>query len=177
MPKSIAEGREKVTVLSQEPSLPSTGGLISASVLNGGQDASCNLARAGHRMSAAASDTISDPAVCDEGNKSVLGASNYEWTWSPFRYFDALTGIADPSEDWLFDLVETKGATVIAAQRRNGNRSDAAWKDGEKGFLWVGVNDNPQDPTDTGGYQKATVVFADIKRIPFTVGDDSSSSS
>lgn len=171
MPKSIAEGREKVTVLSERPEgLTASGGTIPASVLNAGQDASCNLARNGHRMSATASDTVSDPAVCDEGNKNVLGASNYEWTWVPFRYFDAETGLPDPTEDWLFDLVRTKGATVVAAQRKNGNMHDADWTEGEEGYLWVGRNDNPQDPTDTGGYQKATVPFSEIERIPFTVG-------
>lgn len=174
MPRSIAEGREKVTVLAADPELPSTGATIPATTLNAGKDASCNLARNGHRMSAAASDTVSDPAVCDEGNMNVLGASNYEWTWAPFRYFDAVTGLPDNTEDWLFDLVAEKGATVIAAQRRNGNRSDADWKDGEKGYLWIGVNDNYTDPTDTGGYQKANVTFTSVQRIPFTVADDES---
>lgn len=169
MPRSVAEGREKISVLATDPELPSSGGTISATVLNGGQDASCNLARNGHRMSAAASDTVSDPAVCDEGNTSVLGASNYEWTWAPFRYFDADTGLPDPTEDWLFDLVRDKGATVIAAQRRNGNPSDTDWVEGEEGYLWVGVNDNATDPTDTGGYQKVNVIFTSIKRYPFTV--------
>lgn len=171
MPKSIAEGREKVTVLDEAPELPTDGsGTIPAATLNAGQDASCNLARNGHRMSATASDTVSDPAVCDEGNKSVLGASNYEWTWVPFRYFDADTGQPESTEDWLFDLVRDKGATVVAAQRKSGKRSDEDWASGDEGYLWIGVNDNPQDPTDTGGYQKVNVPFSDIQRIPFTVG-------
>ena len=172
MPKSIAEGREKVTVLAEEPEdLASDGSsTIAATVLNAGQDASCNLARNGHRMSASASDTVADPALCDEGNSQVLGASNYEWTWVPFRYFDADTGLPDTDEDWLFDMVAAKGQTVVAAQRRNGNHYDADWVEGERGYLWIGRNDNPQDPTDTGGYQKATVPFSEIRRVPFTVG-------
>lgn len=173
MPRSIAEGRIKVTVLAADPELPSDGsGFIDAATLNGGQDAQCNLARNGTRMSAAASDTINDPRLCDEGNANVLGASNYEWSWVVFRYYDE-SGDVDDTDDWLFDAVAEKGATIVAARRQNGKPHDEAWTDGEVGYLWIGVNDNPQEPTDLGGYQKVTVPFSDIRRVKFTVGSAS----
>ena len=109
-------------------------------------------------MSATASESINDPRLCDEGNTTVLGASNYEANWSIFRYFDE-DGAVDPAEDWLFDLVRVKNSTVVAALRENGRTYDKEWTAGEEGELWVMKNDNPQRPTDTGGYIRRVVPF------------------
>lgn len=169
MPRSIADARKRLTILDAPPAdLPSTGATISDTVLNAGEDASCNVAKSDFRMSATASETINDPRLCDEGNASVLGASNYEASWSVYRYFDE-DGAVDPSEDWLFDLVRIKGTTITAALRENGKLFDQPWVEGDEGELWVLKNDNPQRPTDTGGYQKRTVPFTVERVVPFTV--------
>ena len=170
MPRSIADARKKVSILLDgvPADLPTTGAVIPAALLNS-DDATCNIAKNDFRMSATASESINDPRLCDEGNASVLGASNYEASWSIFRYFDE-DGQVDPDEDWLFDLVRAKGATVVAALRENGRMYDQEWQEGEEGELWVMKNDNPQRPTDTGGYIKRVTPFAVERVVPFTVG-------
>ena len=63
MPKSKAEGREKWILLSTPPADPAAVTLAEASA---GIDASCAISSADSRISAAASATFSDPAICDE---------------------------------------------------------------------------------------------------------------
>ena len=79
--RTLMDGTLKVTILTTAPADPDA---ITTAELTAGIDATCDLAKAGTRFSATASDTINDTRLCDDANANALGASNYEATAAVF---------------------------------------------------------------------------------------------
>ena len=52
-----------------------------------------------------------------------------------FRYFNAGTGVADPTEDSLFTAMKVKGTTLWIYPRKTGKLETAAWATGDEIFL------------------------------------------
>ena len=179
MPRSLADGRTKFTILTTEPSNPAA---PSASELNAGIDASCNILASDFTWGATDSDKVAEKALCAVNNANSLGASNYSAGVTPFRYFDANTGESDTSGgDDVFQALKSKGTELWCYARKTGKLATEAWADGDEIYLGAYViTDEPQTPSDLGGYVKYRVPMEVQTAWPFVtagVSDESSSSS
>lgn len=165
MPKSLADGKIKLTLLTEPPADPAN---PTATELNAGIDIQCNILKSDFRLSATASDTVADTELCADGNAVVFGASNYEGTMTVFRYFDE-TGAVDPAADTAFAAAREKGTPLHLAMRENGRKHDVDWTSAEEGEYWHVISDEPQMPSDRGGYIKRTIPLGPQRKVPFTV--------
>jgi hypothetical protein len=155
MPKSLADGHIKVAVLTTEPANPAA---PTVAELNAGIDASCRILSNDFVWGATDSDKVAEKALCDLNNVNAFGSSNYQTAMSIWRYFNAGTGVADPTEDSLFTAVKTKGTSLWVYVRETGKLSTAAWAAADEIYLGGKVLvDNHQPPSDRGGYIKRRV--------------------
>lgn len=162
MPKSKAEGREKWILLSAPPANPEAVTLAEATA---GIDASCAISSADSRISAAASATFSDPAICDEIAVTEFGQSNFEGNVAPFRYFDELgaseTGTGDAEvRDEVYQALKEKDTEMYVLIRDTSKRSREDLAAGDEYELYQVVTDTPQRPSSREGYQKRIVPLA-----------------
>lgn len=163
MPKSKAEGREKWMLLSAPPADPTAVTLTEAQA---GIDASCAIAAADSRISAAASATFSDPAVCDEIAVTEFGQSNFEGNIAPYRFFDeegaSEVGTGSDSEvrDEVYQMLKDKDTQLYVLLRDTSKRSREDLASGDEYELYQVVTDEPQRPSSREGYQKRIVPLA-----------------
>ena len=162
MPKSLADGKIKLTLLATEPSTDLDA--LTPTELNGGEDIQCNILKSDFRLSATASDTVADTELCSDGNAVVFGASNYEGNMTVFRYFDE-TGAVDPAEDTAFAAAKEKGTHLYLVMRENGKDHDDAWATGDEYEYWHVITDEPQQPSDRGGYIKRTIPLGPQQKV------------
>lgn len=149
--KTLADGKTKLAILTTAPADPSA---PTATELNGGIDGSCIVAKNGTRISATASDAVSDPALCASTNSTVFGASNFEGTVAPFLYLDESTGAYSAGDNAAVEALTPKGSEVWLYMRTGPDYSQS-WASGD--LITVGVHaitDNAQEPTETGVYVK-----------------------
>ncbi len=124
MPKSLADGHVKVAVLTVAPanlSSPTT------TELNAGIDASCRILSSDFAFGWTDSDKVAEKALCDINNANAIAASNFQAGMTIWRYFNAGTGVADPTEDSLWTAVKVKGTTLYIYVRETGKLSTQAW--------------------------------------------------
>lgn len=152
MPKTLADGRIKLTALTTKPANPS---LPTATELNAGKQLATRILKSDFRLSATASDTVPDQDLAQEGNATTFGASNYEGSVTPFRYLDE-DGAADPTNDVAYDLLSEKG-TELWLYKRVGPKESVPWAADDAAEHFFVVTDNPQDPSDLTGYIKKVV--------------------
>lgn len=161
MPRSKAEGREKWIILSTQPASPEAVTLTEAQA---GIDASCAISAADSRISAAASATFSDPAICDEIAVTEFGQSNYEGNIAPFRYFTdegaSEVGTTDQVRDEVYQALAEKDTEAWVLIRDTSKRSREDLATGDEYELFHVVTDNPQRPSSREGYQKRIVPLA-----------------
>ncbi|WP_224279140.1 phage tail tube protein [Nocardioides lacusdianchii] len=154
MPKSLADGHLKFTILTEKPANPSA---VTATILNAGVDASCAVLASDFTFSPADSDKVNEKALCTTNNANAIGADNFQAGATFFRYFDEVTGAADLLEDEAYQAVKEKGTTVWGFLRESGKLSTADWADGDE-YLWMELlTDRPQRPSNAGGYIKRRV--------------------
>ena len=161
MPKTIAEERIKLVALTTKPANPYA---PKVSELAAGKDISCSVLFSDFRLSPTSSDTVSEPALCEGGNSAVPTKSNFEGKVSIFRYIDPLTGLAVTAEDFAWTLAKEKG-TELHLYKRIGPKASAAFAANQDVEYYHALTDEPQDPSDFGGYIK--------KVIPLLVQGDS----
>jgi hypothetical protein len=158
MPKSKAEGHEKWILLSTPPSDPDS---VTVTEATAGIDASCAIAASDSRISASASETFSDPAVCDTIAIQDFGASNFEGTIAPFRYFDEAgkseVGSEGAVRDEVYQALKEKGTSVHVLIRDTSKESTDDLEAGDEYELYEVTTDEPQRPSDRSGYQKRIV--------------------
>lgn len=161
MPKTIAEERIKLVALTTKPANVYA---PKVSELAAGKDLSCSVLFSDFRLSPTASDTVSEPALCEGGNSSVPTKSNFEGNVSVFRFIDPLTGAAVAVEDFAWSLSKEKG-TELHLYKRIGPKFSAPFAANQDVEYYHALTDEPQDPSDFGGYIK--------KVIPLLVQGDS----
>lgn len=154
LPKTLADARTRLAILTVKPADPRA---IPLATLNGAGaiDASCRILKSDYRLSPTGSDTVADTELCSEGNAVTYGASNYEATVTPFWYLDE-DGKPDALEDVVYQALKEKGTTLWLVERE-GPRYDEPWAAGDAYEIYEVVTDNPQKPSDRGGYIKRTV--------------------
>lgn len=155
MPKSLADGKLKFSILTQKPANPDA---PTAAELNAGIDASCAILNSDFAWSAADSDKIAEKALCAEGNANAIGASNYSTGITLWRYFDDTTKNAHATEDAAYAAAEEKGTTLWCYARQTAKKSTDLWAEDDEIYLGGEViTDSPQQPSDMGGYTKRRV--------------------
>lgn len=166
MPRSLADGHEKIAVLLEEPVNPAAPTITE---LNAGIDAACAILASDWAFGPTDSDSFSEPAVCEDSNAESYGRSNGQFMASIFRYFATLTpGQPDPIPDALFAAVKVKGTVVWVYSRRTAKKSTDAWAaDDEIRYGAEVLTDTPQDPSDAGGFIKQRVPGKIQKAWPF----------
>ena len=165
MPKSLADGHLKFTILTTKPADLTA---IPVATLNAGIDASCAVLASDFTFSAADSDKVNEKALCTTNNANAIGASNFTAGVTAFRYFDAATGAVDPAEDTLFAALKTKGTELWGYARKSGKESTDAWEADDEIYLGLKViTDEPQSPSDQGGYIKFRVPMEPQEGYPF----------
>lgn len=155
MPKSLADGHLKFTMLVAKPANLSA---VTATVLNGGIDASCSVLSSDFTFSSGDSDKVNEKALCTTNNANSLGADNFTAGATFFRYFDE-DGFVDLTEDEAYQAVKEKGATIWGFVRESGKLSTDAWAADDE-YEWMELlSDRPQRPGNGGGYIKRRVPF------------------
>lgn len=151
MPRSLADGKTKFTVLTTAPVNPASPTITE---LNAGIQAAANILASDFTWGAADSDTVAERSLADKNNVNAYAASNYTAGVTPFRYFDE-TGAPDATEDALFTALQEKGTELWCYARRTGKDAGDVWAAGDEIFLGAKViTDEPQPPSDLGGYIK-----------------------
>mgnify|MGYP003557025868 FL=1 len=149
MPKSLADGKIRFRILT---TMPANIDAIEVGEVNAGIIAECKVLKSDFRLSATGSDTIADTELCSEGNSQAWGASNYEGSMTPFRYLDE-DGDPVVLEDAVWEAVKEKG-TEFCAVISEGKPHSTPFVVGDEYDAYIVLTDNPQKPTDRGGYIK-----------------------
>lgn len=162
MPKSLADGHVKLSIMSAKPADPYAPTITE---LNAGIDAAMRILASDFKLGPVASDTVDEKPVGQEGNTKVLTASNYEGTMSPFRYFDgtgkAETGTGGEIGDAVFQAMKTKGSRLWVAKRFTSKKSTAAWAADDELEVYEIVTDNAADAEYTGYIKKNVPISVD----------------
>ncbi|TSD68133.1 hypothetical protein [Aeromicrobium piscarium] len=152
MPRSLADGRTKFTLLTTKPANPAS---PTATELNAGIDASCAVLASDFAFGAAASDKLNEGALCEDSNANTSTRSNWQANFTLFRYYDSSGESAPDEGDDAFQAVKVKGTTLWAYARRSPKRSTEDWADGDEIFLGAEIStDNLLPPSDMGGWIK-----------------------
>lgn len=150
MPKSLADGKIKLSLLTIQPADPTK---PTPGELNGGTDISCDILASAYTFGPADSDRVNEKALCTVGNTNAIGASNYAADITLFRYYDS-GGDVDTGEDVAFQALMTKGTVAWLYERESGKLSTETWANGDEAFGAKVITDEPQKPSDMGGYIK-----------------------
>jgi len=152
MPRSLADGRTKFSILTTKPLDPAAPNVTE---LNAGIDASCNVLTSDFQFGAAASDKVNEAALCTSDNANTPTRGNNQSAFTFFRYFDA-TGASDPTEgDESFQTMKIKGVTVWVYARRTTKDSIDDWAADDEIFHGAElVTDSVTPPSDMGGWIK-----------------------
>lgn len=166
MPRSLADGRTKFTILTTAPADPAAPTITE---LNAGIDASCNILASDFTWGATDSDKVGEKALCATNNANSIGASNFSAGVTPFRYFDSETGASATDEgDAVFQALKAKGTPLWCYARKTGKLATDTWAADDEIYLGAEViTDEPQPPSDLGGYVKYRVPMEVQTAWPF----------
>ena len=164
--KVLADGVIKIAVLTTKPTDVKA---PTATELNAGIDASCNVLLSDFNWTNAASSTFEEKPVCAKGQVQALGISNYDLAMTFVReYLEA--GAADVAgEDAAYQAVRVKGSTVWVYVRETAKDSDEAWATGDDIYLGGEVQaDSPTRVNNDGNIKRRVAfmprrMFEDIK--------------
>lgn len=154
MPKSLADGRTKLVLLSAKPADPES---PTVAELTAGEDISCAVLSSAYSFGAADSDKVAEKPLCVEGNVNAIGASNWVADVTLFRYFDEATSQTSIAEDAAYQALKEKGTVVWLAERESAKKSTEAFVAADETTVIEVLTDNPQKPSDQGGYLKRRI--------------------
>lgn len=166
MPKSLADGRMKVIMLTTAPADFTT---VTAAELTAGKDVSSAILSNGFNLGPEASDTVDEKSLADEGNVKVMTASNYSGSITAFRYFDG-TGAADPTADALFQALKVKGVPIWFVKRFTSKMSTDPMAATDEISVFEVRPDNAQDAEATGYIKKIIPLQVERAELNAVVG-------
>jgi len=167
---TLADGRTRVDVTLTMPEGYDEGtGVLELTLEDLGTliDASGQINKPDYRLSATASDTVPDQPLNREGNATTFGASNFEGTITVLRSLDA-TGQIDTATDTLFTAIGAKGVIAYYVER-TGPKAIVDLAEGDEGWIYEGLSDEPQEPTDRAGYIKNIIPIGVQSRRRFKI--------
>lgn len=150
--KTAAQGKIKIALLVGSNLPADISQPLSAAKLTAGIDISCAVALSGFTAGATASETMSDPAVCEATNSQVRGASNFDVSLPVFWYVDE-NGKYTAENNPAYEALKTPGATAAIAVRRHKPSGDA-WAQGDLYDIFVFETDEPQTADGNGFVKK-----------------------
>ncbi len=156
MPKSLADGHQKFTLLVASPNVELDA--LTTTILNAGIEASCKVTKAGFQWDYADSSRVADAALCDSSDAEAFTSDKLVADFTVFRYWDDSTKLHHATEDAVFQALKEKGTTFWGILRKTAKEWNEPWAVGDEYMVIESLTDNPQDPRDAGGYIK--------KRIP-----------
>jgi hypothetical protein len=164
MPKSLAQGRVKVAILTTAPANPAA---PTVAELNAGINAAAAILLSDFTLTATDSDKVNEPSLADANNVNAFGAGNYNVGFTIFRFFNGSNlGQADSTADVLFTAAKTKGTSLWIYPRKTGKLETAAWAASDEIYLGAEfLTDTPQD--QSGGFIKFRVPGEVQKAYPF----------
>lgn len=153
MPRSLADGHTKISIMSTKPADPYA---PTVTELEAGIDAGPHILSSGFNLGAVASETLNEKPLSVKGNISTFTESNYEGEIQSFREWDSTSpGKPSMTDDIVYQALKTKGARTWIAVRNSGKDSVADWEaDDELQGVYETVADNPR-PAEKTGYIKA----------------------
>lgn len=154
MPKTLAEGRRKLTFLSTRPLDLAA---ITVTELTAGVDLSLHALNTGYQLGPTGSDTVNEKAIADKGNATVFGASNYAGNITFFRYLDP-QGASEAGEDVAWETFVGKGVHGYLVERI-GKDGTVDWAASDEYAVYEVMTDDPQPPQEMTGYVKFTQPF------------------
>ena len=150
MPKTLADGKRKIVLLSSRPADIDA---VSAAEGNAGDDIS-DYVLTTSVIGPSGSDTFNEKVWSSRGNVEDFGSSNFASNNLVIhRYFDATTGQAHATDDATWTALKTKGTLVRILVRSSGKDSSAAFAAGDEYRYMEYITDDPQDQSGDG-YQK-----------------------
>lgn len=152
MALTLADGRVKLTILT---SAPADLAAITLTELAAGLNAGPWVNKPDFRMSPTDSDTVTDQPLSQAGNAKTFGNSNYDARMTTLRDL-ATTGLPEAAGDLVHKAVATKGTRVWLV-RRTGPLETVDWADGDPYDVAEVITDEPQQPSDLGGYVKNVI--------------------
>lgn len=125
-------------------------------------EASCRTTQADTRFAPTDSETLSEPAVCEDAGAETFGASQYEGMMGLFRFFDEETpGQADPEGDILYEALRFKGTEIVVVERHVNKKWDEDFEAGDEIRAFRVETDNFVPATEQHvGYIKGTIKMA-----------------
>lgn len=155
MPKSLAAGRMKFIACLTKPANPAA---PTVAELAAGLDLSCEILDSDFTWTATDSDKLGEKPLCVEENVNAIGASNYTAGFTLFLNFDATSKNLDPAEAAGFAALKQKGTTFWGYARQTAKKSTDAIAASDEIYLGGEViTDEPQQPSDMGGYIKRRI--------------------
>lgn len=157
MPRSLADGHVRWTILTEkpvDPFSPTEAELTGANAIYMSQ----NVLASDFLWGFADSDKVQEKPLSETSNANAIGASNPQGRITVFRYFNESTGNGDPTEDKPFQTVKEKGTTLWGYARETAKLSAEEWEEGDEIYLGAEfVTDEPAPPSSRGGFIKYTV--------------------
>lgn len=159
MPRSLATGHRKVTILSVAPASFASPTIAE---LTAGIEASCRITADGYQMNPGGSETISEGTLCDEITPKVpTNATFDDGRIVSFRYFGptgaAETGVQDTEAgigDALYQALRVKGTRLWAVDRLTSRKSVDPWLPADECRVFEFITD-PTKQMELTGYIKA----------------------
>lgn len=155
MPKSLADGHTKLALFATKPADIEK---LKVADFTDSIDASCRILSTDYNVGPQASETVDEKALCVPNNAQALGASNYQFEITSFRYFDK-DGKAEVKEgddigDAVYQMLKKKGTTIWAVERFTSKESKEAWAEGDE-YSWYEVTMDVPQPAERSGFIKA----------------------
>ena len=161
MPRSLAAGHRRVTILTTKPANLAAPTLTE---LSAGLHASCRILADGYSLGPGQSDTVTEASLCDEIAPKVM--TNGTWgdgQITVFRYWDSTnpgksetTGTGDEIGDAVFQAVKVRGANVWIVDRFTGKKATDAWAADDECRVFA-VQPDAWNEGEATGYIKAVV--------------------
>lgn len=155
MPKSLADGHTKLALFATKPDKIDS---LKVADFATSIDASCRILSTDYSVGPQASETVDEKALCVPNNAQALGASNYQFEVTSFRYFDksgkAEEKTGDNIGDAVYQMLKTKGTTVWAVERFTSKESKEDWAEGDE-YSWYEVTMDVPQAAERSGFIKA----------------------
>lgn len=155
--RTPADKRQRWYLLTTQPADPAV------ATITAGTDITCDIAASSSRISATGSDTITDPALCEDSNSGAYGRSNYEGAVAPFWLLDT-DGTYAAEDNPAFEAFKVKN-TVAYVVIVDGIATGDTLADGYMSSCYEVRSDTPQRPSETSNVYIKRVIPLQVKPI------------
>lgn len=150
--KTLADGRIALWALTAAPQNIAT---PTVTEINAGKKISCHIMKSDYALGADSDTEIPEQEMCKTGEGKAPGPTSYAGNITVFRYLND-NGQPDPTEDFVWDLIKKKGASVWLVEREGPVESKAI-DEGDIVSVYEVILGTPTKPSDRfAGYIKRT---------------------